>query len=253
MGESVMNHSLQTSLRKRFSHNFSGDLHYTWGKTFAYQGGDVGVYYGTDAVANIQDFFNVSIEKGNPGYDTTHRVVADIIYELPRFANMAAPVQAVLGGWQVSTIYTGTTGSPVTISQGCSNQWACRADYVGGNLLAPEGTTFGNTRVGGHQDVQWINPAAFQKVPEVGGVAIRPGNVANGLIRGPGRWNVDFSLSKRFEFTEGIGLQLRADMFNFFNHVNLGSLNGNVESSDFGTLDSAGGMRTMQVGARITF
>ncbi len=253
MGESVMNHSLQTSLRKRFSHNFSGDLHYTWGKTFAYQGGDVGVYYGTDAVANIQDFFNLSIEKGNPGYDTTHRVVADLIYELPHLANMAAPARMILGGWQLSTIYTGTTGSPITISQGCSNQWACRADFTGGNLLASNGTTFGNPRVGGHQDVQWINPAAFQKVPEVGGVAIRPGNVANGLVRGPGQWNVDFSLSKRFEFTEGIGLQIRADTFNFFNHVNLTSLNGNVESSDFGTLDSALNMRTMQVGARITF
>jgi len=237
MGESAMNHSLQTSLRKRFSNNFSGDLHYTWGKTFAYQGGDVGVYYGTDAAASIQDFFNLSIEKGNPGYDTTHRVVADLIYELPRFANAAAPVQAVLGGWQASTIYTGSTGSPITISQGCSNSWACRGDYIGGNILASKGTTFGSPRVGGHQDVQWINPASFQKITEVNGVAIRPGNAANGLVRGPGQWNVDFSLSKKFAITEAASLQIRADAFNFLNHVNLSSLQGNVESSDFGTLD----------------
>ena len=66
-------------------------------------------------------------------------------------------------------------------------------------------------------------------------------------------YDIDLSLSKRFAFTEGVALQIRADMFNFFNHVNLGSLNGNVESSDFGTLDAAGAMRTMQMGARITF
>jgi hypothetical protein len=107
--------------------------------------------------------------------------------------------------------------------------------------------------LGRHQFVRYINPAAFQKVPEVGGVAIRPGNAANGLVRGLGQWNVDFSLSKKFAFTETVGLQIRADMFNFFNHVNLGGINGNVESSDFGVIDSAGGMRTMQMGARITF
>lgn len=253
MGESVMNHSLQTSLRKRFSNNFSGDLHYTWGKTFAYQGGDVGVYYGTDAVADIQDFFGLENEKGNPGYDTTHRVVADLIYELPQLANMAAPVKAILGGWQMSGIYSGTTGTPVRVTQGCSNAWACRGDYVGGNLLAPEGTPFGSAVTGRHQFTRWINPDAFQKVPEVGGVAIRPGNAANGLVRGPGQWTVDFSLSKKFAVTEAVGLQIRADAFNFLNHVNLGGINGNVESSDFGVIDSAGTMRTMQVGARFTF
>lgn len=42
-------------------------------------------------------------------------------------------------------------------------------------------------------------------------------------------------------------------MFNALNRVNLGSLNGNVENSDFGTLDRAGAMRQMQMALRITF
>ena len=42
-------------------------------------------------------------------------------------------------------------------------------------------------------------------------------------------------------------------MFNALNHVNLGSLNGNVENRDFGTLDAAGAMRQMQMAVRITF
>ena len=192
-------------------------------------------------------------ERGNPNYDTTHRVTADIIYELPGLSNMTAPVRTVLGGWQMSAIYSGSTGSPVRVTQGCSNAWACRGDYLGGDIVLENSPAFNTPVTGRHTFVRYINPAAFAKVPEVGGVAIRPGNAANGIVRGPGQWTIDFSLSKRFAFTEAAGLQIRADMFNFFNHVNLGGINGNVESSDFGVIDSAGGMRTMQVGARITF
>ena len=116
LGESVMNHSLQTSLRKRFSRNLSFDVHYTWGKTIAFTGGDVGVYYGTDATSGIQDFFNLAIERGNPGFDTTHRAVADLIYELPRFNAFSAPLRGILGGWQIAGIYSGIPGRPASPS-----------------------------------------------------------------------------------------------------------------------------------------
>ncbi len=253
MGESVMNHSLQTSARKRFSRNLSFDIHYTFGKTIAYTGGDVGVYYGTDATSGIQDFFNLAIERGNPGFDTTHRAVADLIYELPRFIGAGPAIRSVLGGWQIAGIYSGTTGEPITIRQGCSQGWVCRSDYAGGNIYVSKGTTYGSPRVGSHQDVRFLNPDAFARVEEVRGIAQRPGNVGNGLVRGPGQWTVDFSLSKSFAVNESTRIQVRADMFNALNHVNLGSLNGNVENSDFGTLDSAGAMRQMQMGLRITF
>ena len=254
MGESVINHSMQTSLRKRFSRNLSFDFHYTWGKTLAFTGGDVGVYYGTDAENSIQDFFDLSIERGPPDFDTAHRAVGDLIYELPNFSDSNAFVRGILGGWQVSGIYSGTTGRPEDrIDQGCSQSWVCRADYVGGNIHAPPGTPFGSPRIGSHQDVQFLNPDAFARVEEVGGIAQRPGNVGVGRIRGMGRWTVDFSLSKSFSLTENSRLQVRADMFNALNHVNLSSLNGNVENSDFGTLDNAGAMRQMQMAVRIMF
>ena len=253
MGESVMNHSLQTSVRKRFSNRLSFDFHYTFGKTMAFTGGDVGVYYGTDATSGTQDFFNLALERGSPGFDTTHRAVGDFIYELPKFTSSSAPLRAILGGWQIATIYSGTTGQPITIRQGCSQGWQCRSDYVGGAIKANEGLTFGSARVGSHQDVRFLNPDAFVEIPENRGIAERPGNVANGLVRGPGQWTVDFSLAKKFKLTETTGFQIRLDMFNAFNHVNLSSLNGRVDDRDFGTLDSAGAMRQMQLAARFTF
>ena len=148
------------------TNRLSFDFHYTWGKTIGYSGGDVGINYGTDATDDIQDFFDLSPEKAAVAFDTTHRAVGDLIYELPRFQSLAAPLRAVVGEWQISTIYTGSTGEPRLIKQGCSQGWACRADYIGGNLLAPDGAVFGSPRPGSHQDVQYINPDAFLKVPE---------------------------------------------------------------------------------------
>jgi outer membrane receptor protein involved in Fe transport len=250
--ESVMNHSLQTSFRKRMSNNLSFDFHYTYGQTMAYAGGDVGLNYAADATDGNQTFFDLANERAAVQFDVKHRAVADVIYDLPTLQNLSAPLRAILGGWQVSTIYTGSTAEPILVRQGCSQGHACRPDYVGGSLYTTG--SFGTARVGSHQDTRHLNPDAFTKIPEpFGGIAERPGNAGKSLARGIGAWNVDFNVSKSFEISESVRLQIRAEMFNVLNHVNLTSLNGNVENSDFGTFDSAQGMRNMQVGARLTF
>ncbi|MGH9627190.1 MAG: TonB-dependent receptor domain-containing protein, partial [Bryobacteraceae bacterium] len=251
--------SLQSSLRKRFSSNLSFDVHYTWGKTISYSGADVGVYYGTDAQDAMQDFFNLDIERGHPSWDHTHRVVADWIYQLPYLRSWSAPLRAVLGGWQVSGILSARTGEPARVTQPCSQGWRCRADFVGGPVVVSnwqDNEIAQGCRVGVHCDVQYLNRSAFAMVPTVEetGIAIRPGTVGNNTtLRGPGSWSVDMSLAKNFRIKESMQLQFRVDTFNSLNHVNLGGLNTGLQNSDFGRLDSAGGMRSMQLGARLSF
>jgi hypothetical protein len=41
---------------------------------------------------------------------------------------------------------------------------------------------------------------------------------ARNFFRGPGFWNVDFSVFKHFHFTERVGMRVTADFFNVFNH-----------------------------------
>ena len=248
--------SLQSSVRKRFSRNFSFDLHYTWGKSFSYAGGDVGVYYGTDAIeASVQDFFNLGIERGHAAYDTTHRVVGDWIYQLPRLTNMSAPLRGILGGWEVTGILSARTGTPLRVTQGCSDAYVCRADYIGGNTVLDnwQDQQVPTTRIAVHQDVQYLNKAAFAAVPETLDHAIRPGTAGTSLVRGPGAWDVDVSLSKNFDVREGMRLQLRADMFNALNHINLNGPATRVDQGNFGQISGAAAMRSMQVGARLTF
>ena len=62
--------SWQTSVRKRYSKNLSGAVHYTWGKALAYAGGDTGADFSGDTFLTIQDFFNVRANRG-PSAATT--------------------------------------------------------------------------------------------------------------------------------------------------------------------------------------
>ncbi len=50
-------------------------------------------------------------------------------------------------------------------------------------------------------------------------------------FRGPGHWNLDFGLYKTFKITERVGLQLRGEAFNMFNHPNLFIVGSSAEVS----------------------
>lgn len=258
--ESTIYNALQVSLRKRFTSSFSFDGFYTWSKGLAYAGGDIGAYYQGEATDQIQDFFNVGIARGLVAGDTTHRFAGDIIYELPRLEGWSNPIaRGVLGGWNVSTILQLHTGTPVIIVQDCpGGDYHCRPDYVGGavvnnNWISNENVEFCNP--GAHCPKNYVVKDAFTPVPldPESDVAIRPGTAGKSLVRGPGFFSADFSLAKYFTVREGMQLQARLDMFNALNHVNFNNPNNNVNSVNFGLINGAGNMRTMQVGLHLTF
>jgi hypothetical protein len=62
---------------------------------------------------------------------------------------------------------------------------------------------------------QWLNPAAF-KAPAPGDYGTMPIDA----FRGPGRWNVDMNLTRSLPLA-GQQLQLRLEVFNVLNHINL--------------------------------
>jgi len=64
---------------------------------------------------------------------------------------------------------------------------------------------------------------------------------------------VDFSLSKNFKVRERMNLQIRADMFNFLNHVNYSDPSSGLNSATFGEINGAGGMRVIQLNGRISW
>ncbi|HVW86347.1 MAG TPA: carboxypeptidase regulatory-like domain-containing protein [Bryobacteraceae bacterium] len=235
--------SWQTTLTKRYSHKLSGSVHYTWGKSLSPQGGDNGAYYQGDAATKTQDFFNYRADRGPSAGDVTHYFASQWLYELPTLDQWRF-LRPALGGWQLSGIVAAQTGSAFTVTQSSSLP-SSRPDYIGGDAVLTDYRT----------TLRYLNTADFARVPVIAasGATVRPGNIGNGAIRGPGLWNVDFSLAKNFKITEGIQFQIRSDMFNALNHTNLTGLVTEITNPRFGQLTSTNGARTIQLNARLSW
>jgi len=236
--------SWQTSLRKRYSRNVSAAIHYTWGKGLSTAGGDIGAYYQGDQGVRNQDFFNARADRGPSSGDIGHLVAADYVYDLPELKSANTLVRQAAGGWQLSGIFMAATGEPLIITQASALEGS-RGDYIGGQPI----------RSDYRQTLQYLNPAAFARVPlgARSGATIRPGNIGQGAVRGPGNVRFDLSLGKNFTPREGMRLQIRADGFNALNHTNFVGLVTAVDNPRFGRFTSTRGTRVIQLNARINF
>jgi hypothetical protein len=163
------------------------------------------------------------------------------VYELPTFAGQNAVTQKILGGWQISGIFSAQSGQATYINQ---NGLTSRPDFLGGDPINPN---FRNDGI-------YLNRDAFRLVPlGTGGNPIRPGNLGNNAIRGTARYLVDFSLGKSFRLTERVGFQIRADAFNALNHTGYSSFTTNINSANFGRFTDFYPGRQMQLNARLSW
>ena len=102
----------------------------------------------------------------------------------------------------------------------------------------------------------WFNPAAFAN-PAPGTF----GNAGRNTLVGPGFANVNLSIAKEFALHEAISLEIRADMYNAFNHINWGNPDANVGYNGGSLADTTagqinspvGGTRIVQLGAHLRF
>jgi hypothetical protein len=82
----------------------------------------------------------------------------------------------------------------------------------------------------------------------------RNGTAGRNSLRGPSLASSDFSLAKNLLVGERRVLELRADAFNVFNHVNLGNPNATIDQSGAGQITCAQtAMRQMQFGLHFQF
>ncbi len=238
-GVSSNYHSLQVSLRKRFSAGLSFGLSYTWSKTMDYG----------DAPASFTIPADIRRNYGPAGYDRTHLLIVNHTWELPfgpgkRFLSQGLVGKAA-GNWQLNGILTLDSGTPINITTD-AGPCACPGN---GNYANVVGTPQILGGVGGGQ--RWFTPSAFA-VP----AANTFGNGGRNTVRGPNLRNYDFSAFRNFRFTEAINLQFRAEFYNLTNTPVLANPNGSVSSASFGQITSTlngAGERNVQFGLRLLF
>ena len=257
-------HGLQAEIRKRFTGGWYYQVNYTWSKAFT---------NAEQAQAEFAPYLDLATgdawEKKRLNQDVAHVLKGNFVYELPfgpgkRFWNSGGFSGKALGGWQISGIAQFRTGRPISFisGRGTLNRSARSGNNTPNTTLTiPEL----QARVGLFRDPTTglpllVDPAliasdgransAFFTHPLPGTV----GHLSLTPVNGPGYWNVDTALIKRIRFKERLGVELRLEAFNVFNHTNFSVDNSlNIDDTDFGRINSTFDPRILQLSWKFTF
>jgi outer membrane receptor protein involved in Fe transport len=253
--------ALQVRLQKRMSYGLSFQLNYSWSKSL-----DTGTGNGHGSGIDIyQNAYVPSLNYGLSDFNAAHTIVGQIIYELPfghgrQFA-LHGPLDQIAGGWRLSSIFQWHGGVPFTpVIQGSVADGidpGLTPSLNAGSILYPD--QVGDPHVSDRSIHQWFNPAAFAN-PAPGTF----GNLHRNTLIGPGFANVALSLAKEFPIHESIALEIKADAYNAFNHINYANPDANVGYGSGGLADTTAGqitgpagnngnLRIIQLGAHVRF
>ena len=208
----------------------------------------------------FQNVYNFASEWSLSGNHAPHRMVFSPVYELPfgkgKLFNLSGPLNAVLGGWQISGIYTFQSGSPfgVTVLNGARDvkgdnaaDATLYADLVGD----PDHPSRGEPAVGGRRGILWTNEAGFE-VPALYTLG-NAGRKVPGTL-GPGTPHIfNIAVSKNTQITERLRAQFRFETFNSFNTPEFNNPRDQVGQSGFGVVNAGNSHREMQLGLKLYF
>jgi len=174
-------------------------------------------------------------------------------------------LNAIVGGWQVGSIFTYQSGFPLTISTSGRD-----LSGTGGGFDRPNATGISPVLP---NDLQTTEHYFNNCTPATGTTPARNcglngttgpsfvaqpagtfGSTGRNTLIGPRLFNFDASAIKDFHVSESQYLQFRFESFNSTNHPNWGNPNSNVFSPDFGTIaGTRTAMRQLQLALKYIF
>lgn len=236
-------HSLQVTLNRHFTSGVTLTTSYTFGKAlgFATENGE-----NSSGAAYYVDFRR---NYGRVDFDHTHIFNQSFVYDLPfgkgqKFFQ-SGPLNVILGGWQISGVWTLMSGSPLNF--GCT----CAPLNTPGNSQSPE-LVSPFKKLYGINTVPWFDTSAFADPTLLFGTATF-GNVGRYIASGPGFFNLDAALFRNIRLTERFNLAFRTDWYSATNTPHFNNPDTTLGDSTFGLVTAAGGSRAIDLGLKLTF
>jgi hypothetical protein len=229
-------------LRRRMSHGLQADVHYTWSRTR-----DMATH--SNGGGQTMNNYDIWADYGPANWDVPHRFVATYIYDVPFLKTSSNPVlRYVVAGWQVAGVSTIQSGTPVNVTTSGDRANIGISGLQRPNLVGavpalncqPNTTTL--------ELINCYDASAFALPPQ-----FTFGNTPRNVLRGPKFASTDLSLMKNIPLGGTAQLQVRAEIFNAFNTVNYGNPGSTFGAASFGRISTAGSMRQVQLGARLSF
>jgi hypothetical protein len=256
--------ALAVSLKRSFSRGLLASANYTWSHEIDDDSNGSGD--GDSITPQNVSCYPLSApqcgERADGAFDVRDVFNANVVYELPfgpgkSFLTQAGVLRSLFGSWSLSSIFNARTGFPVNLTTSATgpdgNTFEQRPNLVPGQPLYLAGGNF--------------NPAAFctPGTPDPlypgGNCPSGFGDVPRNFLRGPGAWQLDAALARRFSIAEQLHATFRAEVFNILNKANYANPDGLISAPDFGkiylplntTPVGLGTPRQMQFMLRFTF
>jgi hypothetical protein len=241
-GDSSYN-SLQVHVEKRSAKGLNFGASYTYAKYLSDAGNPNG-----GGNADLQDHTCLRCNWGSTPDDFRHTLVFNHVYELPfgrdrRFLTHG-PVSYLVGPWNFSGVWSLHSGSPFTVFYGTNV-----SNSAGGGTQRPNRVGSGRLNSGRTTARYFDTSTSSFVAPE----QYRFGNSGTGILTGPGYFNVDLTLERRFVITERVSADLRGESFNTFNRANFNNPNATIGTTTAGVISSTQSPRVMQVALKVSF
>jgi hypothetical protein len=278
-GASTDYHALQLETRRRFRNGIFWQANYTFAKSLS------------DSTGTAQSRFEPFIDNARPGiertrseFHITHVLNANAIWELPfgegrRFLDRGGVLNALAGGWQLSSIVHWQSGVPFSIlaARGTFNRTGRSAGNMAvtelrredvqaliGIFKQPDGRVY-------FIDPKVIDPATGRGVgtDTLGNAATFPGQVFFNPTAGeigtlqrlsldaPSIFQMDLSLSKRQRIGGRYSAEFKIEAFNLFNSPIFDFADTDINSTTFGRVTqlepNATASRVVQLAVKFNF
>jgi len=247
--------ALQLSYRQNQWHGINSQYNYTLSSCEDYNSDNS---RGRNGFPQANNPYNPAANKGPCDYDRRHNFNLAGTYT---FAGSGP----VAGGWAVGSVFTALSGRPFTPNVGGRDQSGQDTGSLRADCLAAPIYNY---------DPSYLYPDADTTRPFITNAAAAFATPANGKlgscgrnsVRLPGLTQLDLNLLKSFHASNGARVEVRWEIFNLFNTVNLGNFpSTNVRSGSFAIINSTpdvdagnpviaqGGPRSMQWAVKILF